>query len=182
MLAGRTIRVVVVEPHPSVRHGLRANLEAEPGFDVVGETAGGEQALGEIERLLPDVVLLDLGLVEREGGSAMIDAVLERSPGSRILVLSALEDERSIRAALAAARAVCGGEVARATGGPALSGREVEILRLVARGLSNREIAVTLVISEGTVKTHLRRIFVKLGVGDRTQAAIAALKQGAIRL
>lgn len=69
-----------------------------------------------------------------------------------------------------------------AASGPALSGREVEILRQVARGLSNPEIAAAFSISEGTVKTHLHRIFVKMGVGDRTQAAITALKQGTIRL
>jgi DNA-binding NarL/FixJ family response regulator len=194
---------VVVEPHSSVRGGIVANLASEPGVAVVGEASDLEGALAVLAALRPAVVLLDLGLVER-GGPGVIDALRERSPGSRILLLYALEGEPTIRRALAAGahaplpkdafreqliaaiRELGEGRPtfpeSRGGAGSDLSVREVEILRLVARGRSDREIAAALAIAEDAVAAHLRRILLEVGAPDRIEAAIAMLKRGALRL
>jgi DNA-binding NarL/FixJ family response regulator len=198
------LRVVVVVPLAALREGLRAILEAARGLDVVAEFRAIGPTLHELEALRPDVVLLDLEAVSSGGGPPVLADLIARVPQGRVVLLTALEDPSTIRAALGAGAheavpkdafaeqlvsAVRGSRAAelvrterRGRLGPPLSGREVEILRLVARGRSNREIASALDIAEGTVKSRLRRIFLKLDVAERSEAAIVALKQGFFRL
>jgi DNA-binding NarL/FixJ family response regulator len=193
------LRVLIVDPNPSVRDGLRAVLDGEPEIAVVGELAAIAPALAAAGRLEPDVVLVDLGLVEADG-SDPIRGLLDRSPGSRVVVLWALEDEATVgraRAAgahadvrkdafreelLAAVRRAAGVSPGERQDDVDLTGREAEILRLVARGRSDREIAAVLAISELAVRDDLRRLCRAMGVADRAEAAIVAVERGRLRL
>jgi DNA-binding NarL/FixJ family response regulator len=207
-----TLRLLVVDDHPVVRAGLVAMLGEEPDFDVVGEAANGNEAVGRAAELRPDVVLMDLRMPEMDGAEAT--ARLRERGGPPVLVLTTYDTDADIvraveagamgyllkdapRAALAeAVRAAARGEtvlappvVARlasrlrsAPSGPELTAREVEVLGCVARGLSNAEVGRELFIGEATVKTHLLRAFEKLGVTDRTAAVTAAYRLGVIKL
>ncbi|MBM2622045.1 response regulator transcription factor [Actinoplanes sp. LDG1-06] len=206
-----TLRLVVVDDHPVVRDGLRGMLGTQPDFEIVGEAAGGAEALTVVEAVRPDVVLTDLRLPEPSGG-ALIRLLLERVPEVRVLVLTThdtdadvlpaveagaigylLKDaprEELFRAVRAAARGetVLSPSVAavllsrvrppKAPPSRRLSAREIEILALVARGRTNREVASALHISEATVKTHLLHIYAKLEVPDRAAAVDAAHRRG----
>jgi two-component system NarL family response regulator len=203
------IRVVIVDDHPVVRHGVRALIEAEPDMEVVGECGDGEEAVASYERLRPDVTLMDLRLPGLSGPEA-IAAIRRSDPAARVVVLTSYDgDEDVYRAVQAGAsgyilkgtfgqglveaiRAVHGGatlvapEVAelltQRRGLPSLSSREIQILELVAKGLSNGEIGAVLSLAEGTIKTHLKRIFAKMDVTDRTEAALVAVQRGIIRI
>lgn len=207
-----TIRLLIADDHPVVRAGLRGMLGAEPDFDIVGEAADGAGAADLAERLRPDVVLMDLRMPRVDGVTATArirdrapgvrvlvlttydtDADILRAVeagATGYLLKDARREElfQAVRAAAAgetvlapavAARVI---ERMRAPRQEVLSGREIEILELVAAGRSNREIAGLLSISEATVKTHLLHIFSKLGVEDRTQAVTVALARGILRL
>jgi DNA-binding NarL/FixJ family response regulator len=206
------IRLVIADDHLVVRTGLRAMLDAEPEFQVVGEALGGAEAVELAGRLCPDVVLMDLRMAQVDGVAATA-LIRERHPNVHVLVLTTYDTDadivraieagatgyllkdttreelfRAVRAA-AAGTSVLAPTVAsrlmgrmRAPGQEALTAREIEILQLVARGRSNREIGAALFISEATVKTHLLHIFGKLAVQDRTQAVTVALDRGILRL
>ncbi len=205
------IRVLVVDDHPVVRHGLLAMLRYAPDLEVVGEAADGLTALRQIGETQPDVVLLDLRMPQLSGVEVMQQARAQGLAG-RFLVLTTFDTEEYLAPALAAGaqgyllkdappeevlrgiRAIAQGQaalesgvtarlLARVTAGPAsdeLSAREIEVLRLLARGASNKEIAARLDLSGNTIKTHLSRIFDKLGVRSRTEAATLALQRGLI--
>lgn len=202
-----TVRVLVVDDHPVVREGLRAMLQAEPDLDVVDEAGSGEDAVRLAAELRPDVVLMDLRMPGLDGvaateristaGTARVLIVTTYDTDSDIL--RAVEAgatgyllKDTPRAELAdAVRAAARGETVlappvaaklvtgvRGAGMDPLTRREVEVLGQVARGLSNPEIGRALMISEATVKTHLLRVFEKLGVGDRTAAVTRAISRG----
>lgn len=195
---GAPIRLVVVDDHPVVRDGLTGMFAAEPGVEVVGEAAGGPEALVVVAATDPDVVLMDLRMPGGDGVPA-IRELRRRSPTRpKVLVLTTYDTDRDIRSAveagadgyllkdarraelvravhdLAAGRTVLvPGALAALAGRDAestLSAREAEVLRLVADGLTNGAIASRLLISESTVKTHLLHVYAKLAVADRASA------------
>jgi DNA-binding NarL/FixJ family response regulator len=196
------IRVLIVDDHTVVRDGLRSILASDPEITVVGECASGEEAVLTAARLWPDVVLMDLRLRGIDGVAATRQIVAEGT--GKVLVLTTYDSDGDIVRAVEAGatgyllkdvsrqelvRAVAAasrGETvlaptvaARLTRGQnPLTPRETEILRSVAAGRSNPEIARTLFISESTVKTHVLRIFDKLGVRNRTSAVTAAIARG----
>ena len=207
-----TIRLLIVDDHPVVRAGLRALLGTQADLDVVGEAADGEAAVDEARRLRPDVVLMDLQMPGIDGVAATarlrategapqvvvlttydtdadIMRAIEAGALGYLLKDAPLDDlHRAIRAA-AAGQAVFDPSVAERVlhrvhqpAGRALTPREVEILDLVAEGLTNRQLAARLYLSEATVKTHLVHIFEKLGAGSRTGAVAAAVERGIIRM
>jgi DNA-binding NarL/FixJ family response regulator len=207
-----TIRILLVDDHPVVRAGLSGLLSSQHDFEVVGEASNGMEALGLLDKLKPDVVLMDLRMPQMDGVSA-IRQIRAKLSKVQVLVLTTFDtDSEIVRAVEAGAtgyllkdvpreelfravRLCARGEAvlsppiaARLLGrmrGPAeenLSMRELEVLSLVARGLSNKEIARKLKISEATVKTHLLHAFGKLGVDDRTAAVTVALERGILRL
>ena len=202
------IKVLVVDDHPVVRQGLRTFLDLQDDITVVGESADGESCVDDADRLRPDVILLDLRMPGADGVTALRG--LRGNPARVLVVTSYTEPSAvlpAVRAgaagyvykdvdppALAAAiRSVHAGhvllhpDVARllaegdARPGPAeLTARERDVLAEVARGRSNREIARALSLSEKTVKTHVSSILGKLGVQDRTQAALQAVRTGLV--
>ncbi len=213
-MADAPIRVFLADDHPVVRQGLRTFLESRDGIDVVGDAGDGEAAVAAVERLRPDVVLMDLVMPGLSGVDA-IARIREHSPETRVVVLTSFASDDQVIPAVqagaaayllkdveptgleAAIRLVHQGEAlldpqitARVmeevahpppTGDLAsLTPREREVLGLLARGLSNRELADTLVVSEKTVKTHVSNILMKLGVHDRTQAALLAVREGLV--
>ncbi len=206
------IRIVIADDHPVVRAGLRALLETQPDLEVVGEAADGAAAVSVCGRREPDVVLMDLRMPDVDGVEATrritarhpdtavlvlttydSDADILRAVeagAAGYLLKDAGRDELvdGIRQAAAGktvlAAAVAGRLVDRMRGPaqPALTRREIDVLELVARGHTNREVADRLSISEATVKTHLLHIYAKLAVDGRTAAVTAALERGIIRL
>ncbi|QUQ62851.1 response regulator [Kutzneria sp. CA-103260] len=202
------IKVLVVDDHPVVRQGLRTFLDLQDDITVVGEAADGQSCVDAADALRPDVVLLDLKMPGSGGVEALHGLRAAGNPARVLVITSFTDPVAvlpAVRAgaagyvykdvdppALAAAiRAVHAGhvllhpDVARllAAGeaqpsGVHLTGREREVLGELARGRSNREIAKSLVLSEKTVKTHVSAILSKLGVQDRTQAALHAVRTG----
>ena len=203
------IHVMVVDDHPIVRQGLIAALEDESDFQVVGAAGSAEEALALVERLRPEVILLDLELPGM-GGIEAIPRLLEASPGAGVLVFTAYDtDERILGAIRAGAtgyllkgaaaadiaraiRAVAGGGSAleprvaatlvtamRAPRGAGqLTRREREVLRLIAEGLTGKQIARALGISERTVTFHTTALLRKLGADTRAQAVALAAQRG----
>lgn len=204
---GGRIRVFFVDDHPVVREGLAAVISSQPDMEVAGEARDGKQALAEFERIRPEVTLVDLRL-PGISGVELIRAIRRLDPGARILVLSSYGGEDDIQRCLAAGaagyltkdalrtelleaiRVVHGGgrylpaELAARLSAhrPAaeLTPREREILFLVSKGLTNREIAEVLGIAEGTVRIHVSNLLAKLHVSDRTEAAVEAIQRGLI--
>ncbi|KAB8194638.1 response regulator [Nonomuraea phyllanthi] len=202
------ITVLLVDDHPVVRMGLRGMLEADPRITVAGEAGSGDEAVARARQLAPDVVLMDLRMPGGDGVSATARILAERPESRVIVLTTYENDQDIVRAveagaagyllkdtsvadlvsAVAAAHrgeTVLSPSVAtrlvgrmRAPAAETLSRRETEVLALVARGLTNAEIGRRLFISEATVKTHLLRIFGKLGVSDRTAAVTTALDRG----
>lgn len=212
----RKITILIVDDHEVVRQGLRAYLESQPDFLVVGEASSGEEAVKLAMELLPDVLLMDL-VMSGMGGVQATRKVKNLTPRTQIVVLTSYHQDEFIFPALQAGaisyvlkdvamddlvnaiRKAAEGEAVlhprvaervileingakRAIYNPFtdLTNREMEILRLIARGLSNTEIAETLFISENTVKGHVSNILSKLHLADRTQAAVFAWEQGLI--
>jgi DNA-binding NarL/FixJ family response regulator len=202
------IRILLVDDHPVVRHGLRGMLDAEPDLSVVGEAASGPDGVALAVESRPDIVLMDLRMPDGDGVTAT-EQILARVPGVRVMVLTTYESDRDILRAIEAGatgyllkdaspselaeavRAAARGETVlapsvastlvrqvRQPSPPSLSVREVEVLRLVAQGLTNAEIGRRLFISEATVKTHMLRAFNKLDVADRTAAVTTAMRHG----
>jgi DNA-binding NarL/FixJ family response regulator len=202
------IRVLVVDDHPVVRSGLAGMLDGEADLSVVGEAGDGEEALVRVAALAPDVVLMDLRMPRLDGVGATSRIVAEHPGSRVLVLTTYDTDDDIVRAVAAGAtgyllkdtprrqlvdavRAAARGETVlappvaarlvsrlRAPVAEALTPREVEVLRAVARGLSNAEIGRELFIGEATVKTHLLRAFAKLGVDDRTRAVTVAMERG----
>jgi DNA-binding NarL/FixJ family response regulator len=202
-----TVRVLIVDDHPVVREGLRTVLSAEPDIDVVGEAGTGDDAVRQAVALRPDVALMDLRLpgldgvdatarIVAAGAAAVLILTTYDSDGDIVRALAAgatgylLKDTprdelaRGVRAA-ARGETVLAPPVAarlvtrvREPAAPALTPREADVLRCIARGLSNPDTGRELFISEATVKSHVTRIFEKLGVNDRTAAVTVAMARG----
>lgn len=206
---GSTINVYIVDDHPVVRLGLRTMLDSEAKISVVGVSGTAREAIPEIQRLKPDVVLMDLRMPEMDGAEA-ITQLRRVEPSVRVLVLTNYEADHDISQALQAGalgyllkstpqeeivRAVemvsrsercvpprIAQRLVEAVGREALSQRELEVLTLVAKGMTNKEIAGKLFISDKTVRNHVANCLEKLDVGDRTEATTTALMRGLIRL
>ncbi|MER6951588.1 response regulator transcription factor [Nonomuraea sp. NPDC000554] len=206
------MRLFLVDDHPVVRAGLVALLSGEHDMEIVGEAAGGAEALRGITAREPDVVLMDLQLGDGIDGVEVTRRIRELPAPPQVLVLTTYESDADIMRAIDAGatgyllkacppdelfqgiRAAARGETVLSTKvatrmmkrmrdpGTALSAREVEILELLASGEGNREIARRLFITEATVKTHLVHIYSKLGVETRTAAVTAAVERRLIRL
>ncbi|MGH7980402.1 MAG: response regulator [Limisphaerales bacterium] len=203
------IRVMLVDDHPAFRKGMAALIESEPDLRVVAETGDGGAAL-EVYRLSrPDIVLMDLRLPGMGGVEAII-AVRKEFPDARVIVLTTFDTDEDIFRAIqsgaksyllkdtpedelsATIRAVhagnysLSGKVAERLAARQqradLSQRETEVLSLLVKGRSNKEISANLFVSEDTVKAHLKTLFAKLNVKDRTDAAISAVRHGIVHL
>jgi DNA-binding NarL/FixJ family response regulator len=200
---------MVADDHNIVRQGLVALLKTVPGFQVVAEAADGKEAVESFERYRPDVTLMDLRMPVM-GGVEAVTEIRRKNPGARIIVLTTFDgDEDIYRAIQAGAKAyllkgmfgeelieailavhsgksripaVIAERLADRMAGPGLTGRELEVLKAIVAGRSNKEIGAELFISEATVKTHINSILSKLGVSDRTQAATTALQRGIVHL
>jgi len=211
-MTNAAIRILLVDDHPVVRAGLSGLLSSQPDFRVVGEASNGLEALSLLEQIGADVVLMDLHMPQMDGVAAIrqirarfagvqvlvlttydTDTEIVRAveAGATGYLLKDVPREELFRAVRLCAKgeAVLSPPVAaRLLGrmrGPTeeiLSVRELEVLALVAKGFSNKEIARELKISEATVKTHLLHTFDKLGVDDRTAAVTVALERGILRL
>lgn len=221
------IAIVVVDDHPLFRQGVIDALSLEKEFKVVGEASNGDEALQTIQKLRPDVAILDVNLPGINGHQVTRQVVSEKLP-TRIVLVTAYDDqEQVIHAMRTGAAAYCAKDVrpdvlaqvirdvyngkyvigelvfdstslaewldarlegsSRSYSDPGepfypLSGREMEVLSYVTRGMSNKEIATMLGISHQTVKNHVTSILRKLNVEDRTQAAVYALRRGWVRL
>ena len=205
----KAIRTMVVDDHPAFRIGLTSLIASQPDMLVAAETGNGREAVELFRLARPDVVLMDLRLPGYSGVSAITDLHRE-FPQCRTLVITTYDcDEDIYRACQAGAQACLLkdssaeeiiGAIRKVYQGekclPAalvarlqerrrreeLTSREMDVLRCLARGRNNREIATALFISEDTVKTHLKNVFGKLGVEDRTGAVLAAARQGIVYL
>jgi DNA-binding NarL/FixJ family response regulator len=201
------IRILVVEDHHVVRQGLVALVKTVPDMTVVAEASDGKQAVELFRQHQPDVTIMDLRLPALSGVDA-IKTIRQEFSSARIIVLTTFDGDEDIYRALQAGargyllkdmfgeelmdaiRTVHAGKtrippavaqrLAERMGGPSLTGRELEVLKLIASGNSNKEIGKHLTISEATVKTHINSILSKLAVNDRTQAATTALQRGII--
>lgn len=203
--------VLVVDDQRLIREGIASLLGLQPGIEVVGTAADGQEAVEQAVALAPDVVLMDVRMPEVDGIEA-VALLRRRAPACRVVMLTTFDDEdyvvRSLRAGaagyllkdlpsqeLAAAVKLASAGVAQFDPAAAarlaavldrsgqrepLTVREVEVLRLVAAGATNREIAERLYLSEGTVKNHISRILGRLGLRDRTQAALYAQSHGLV--
>jgi DNA-binding NarL/FixJ family response regulator len=206
------IEILIVDDHPVVREGLVGMLAGEPDFVVVGEAADGKTAVALDARHEPDVILMDLRMPGMDGVEAIEAILEKRPSAHILVLTTYDSDADILRAVEAGAtgyllkdapredlfraiRAAAQGESAlapavaarlmsrmRAPAEEKLTPREIEVLQLVARGNSNREVGQTLHISAATVKTHLIHVFDKLGVSDRTAAVTVALERGIFTL
>lgn len=200
-----TFGILVVDDHPVMRDGLRAVIEQEPDMEVVGEAADGREAIEQFQRLLPDVMLIDLQMPDVDGLQA-ITTIRSEFPDATIIVLTtfpgdarvvraftlgatsyllktARRDEiiKAVRGALSGRHTVApevAQEIASHTGQERLTEREIGVLKLVAEGRSNRDIADALCISEDTVKARMKSIMGKLSAEDRTHAVMIAIRRG----
>jgi two-component system NarL family response regulator len=209
MNAPKAIRVLIADDHPIVREGLAALINRAPDMKVIAEVGNGREALEQFLCCRPDITLVDLRMPEMDGVDAIL-AIREQAPEARVIVLTTYDGEEDIYRGLRAGakayllkdarreelmeciRAVHAGrmwippsvaaKLASRVGDCDLTSRELEVLRLVVVGKSNKEIGVSLRISEGTVKIHVNHIFEKLKVSGRTEATTVALKRGIVRL
>ena len=199
------IRVAIIDDHVVVRAGLRYLIEAEKDFEFAGEFGGGVGAADFVRDTKPDVTLLDVRMPDRGGIDALKD-ILAAVPGARVVMLTTSDVEEDVFRAVeegalgyvmkespietiaAAVRSAMAGDVFMTDevrriyetrkGAKGLSPRETEVLKLVAHGCANREVAERLGISENSVKMHMKRAFYKLGATDRTEAVSLAAKRG----
>ena len=203
------IRIIVADDHPMVREGLCAILSRREAITVIAQASTGREAV-DLHRLhLPDVILMDLSMPQMNGIQAT-RVILSENPNARVIIFSASDGEDSVYEVMqAGARAyllkessatvllntihvVAAGQTYLPTElaaklacrlqMPNLTGRELEVLKYIVTGKSNREIGSTLFISEGTVKSHVNRILDKMKAKDRTQAAMLAVRRGLVHL
>ncbi len=205
MVATKPIRIMIADDHPILRDGVAVLLESQPDMLLVGEASDGADAVRRYAALRPDVTLMDLQMPGM-GGVAAIRAIREAYPRARILVLTTYDGDAQAAEALRAGaagfllkttlrrelldtiRAIHAGrrhvpaaiaqQIALHAGDESLSAREQAVLALVAEGLANKEVAWELGVAEDTIKTHLKNIFAKLGVSDRTLAVTTAMRRG----
>jgi two-component system, NarL family, response regulator len=203
------IRVLIADDHPVVRQGLAAMIEREPDMVAIAQAGDGRSAVEMFREYHPDVTLMDLRM-PKMGGVGAIDAICSEFDDAKIIVLTTFDGDediyRGLRAGamgyllkdaepdelLTAIRTVAnnqkylqstvGAKLAERMSYAELSDREMQVLRLMALGKSNQDISSTLRISESTVKFHINNILSKLGVSDRTQAVLVALKRGIVNL
>ena len=206
------VRVIIVDDHPVVRDGLRGMLAGDDDVVVVGEAGNGDEAVATVARLEPDVVLMDLRMPGSDGVDAtkrittahpgvrvlvlttydseadVLRAVEAGASGYLLKDAPAPELRRAVRSTAAGETVLTPAVAAhlvrqsRAPTVEALTARELEVLQLVARGATNRDVGRALHVSEATVKSHLLHAFTKLGVNDRTAAVTTALERGLIML
>jgi DNA-binding NarL/FixJ family response regulator len=201
----RAIRVLTVDDHQLLREGIAAVLEGQPDMVLIGQASNGREAIESFRQHRPDVTLMDLRMPDMSGIEA-ITAIRAEFPNARIIVLTTYAGDVQAAGALKAGasgyllknlvrkelletiRVVHAGkrrvppeiatEIAEHVADDALTEREIEVLRRVAAGKSNKVIAAELDISEGTVKTHMKSILPKLDASDRTHAVMIAIKRG----
>ena len=205
----KTIRILTADDHALLRHGIAALVEIEPDMELVAQASTGREAIEQFRRHRPDVTLMDLQMPDISGIEAII-AIRSEFPDARIVVLTTYAgDVQVVRALKAGARgymlkgdvhtdlletirAVHAGhkrvppevaaELAMHTSEDQLTARELEILKLIAKGNANKEIAAQLSVREDTVKSHVGNILEKLGANDRTHAVTIGIKRGIIEL
>jgi DNA-binding NarL/FixJ family response regulator len=205
----REIRILAVDDHALLRKGIAALIGAEPDMKLVAEASNGQEAIAEFKKHRPDVTLMDLQMPGMSGIECII-AIRSDFPNARIVVLTTYPGDVQVLRALKAGargyllkgqvnrdlpeviRAVHSGQkrippeiaiaLAEHTAEDELSSREIEVLRLIAAGNANKEVASQLCIAEETVKSHVTNILAKLHANDRTHAVTTALKRGIIKL
>lgn len=208
-MAAQVIRLLIVDDHPAFRAGLVALLADQPDLRVVAQCGDGREAVRLYREVKPDVALMDLRLPGLSGVEAIL-AIRQENPEARVIVVTTFDSDEDIYRAIQSGaksylmkdmskaeivgmiRAVDAGKerlpsaiadrLAERRRRPELTLREVEVLQLLVKGRSNKEIASDLSIAEDTVKSHLKTLFTKLGVQDRTAAAINAIQHGIVRL
>jgi two-component system NarL family response regulator len=208
-LSSPSIRILIVDDHPIVRNGLVLMVKYESGMETVAEASSGAEAIAQFHQHQPDVTLMDLRLGDMNGVD-VIATIRQRFPDARIIILTTYDTDEDIYRGLQtgakgyilkdapldellkAIRTVhagrqyippeVGAKLAERLSRPQLSDREREVLQLIAQGKSNQDVADSLHIAENTVKYHVNNILSKLGVGDRTQAVLLALKRGIANL
>jgi DNA-binding NarL/FixJ family response regulator len=206
-LESRPIRILVVDDHPLLRDGIAALVGGQPDMEIVAQAANGREGVEQFRRHAPDITLMDLQMPKTSGLDAII-AIRESAPEARIIVLTTYSgDVQAVRAIKAGARAYLlknslhedllttirsvyagnkamspsvAAEVAEHSAEDALTEREIIVLRLIAAGHANKEIAARLSASEETIKSRVKNILSKLHANDRTHAATIALKRGII--
>jgi len=203
------IQIMLVDDHPAFRKGMAALIESEPDMKIVAEAADGREAVEVYRQKQPDVVLMDLRLPVMGGVEATL-AIRSEFPAARVIVLTTFDTDEDIFRAIqsgaksyllkdtpaeelaGAIRAVQAGKetlpshvaerLAARRQRPELSQREMDVLQLLIKGRSNKEIGSALFLCEDTVKAHFKTLFAKLGVQDRTEAAISAIRHGIVHL
>jgi DNA-binding NarL/FixJ family response regulator len=206
---GKRIRVLIVDDHPLLREGVIAVLEDQPEIEVVAEASNGREAVDAYDAHRPDVTLMDLQMPEMSGIDAIAE-IRSRFPNARIVVLTTYKGDVSALRALKAGAvgyllksqlrtelvetigtvhaggrrvpAEVAADLAAHIGDDSLSEREIQVLRLVAQGNSNKRVALTLGVTEETVKAHMKSIISKLNANDRTHAVTIAFRRGILEL
>ena len=204
-----SIRILIVDDHPLLLEGISLVVDHEADMQLVGSAATGREAVEMYEKLRPGLVLMDLRLPDMSGIDAMV-AIRAKSPTAKVVILTTFEGDAEVNRALTAGaagyllktmprkqivesmRAIHAGRrridpgvaanLAEHMGQEVLSQREVEILKQVAEGSRNKEIAAQLALSEETIKSHMKNILEKLGAADRTQAVSIAVRRGIMQL
>jgi two-component system NarL family response regulator len=209
MSQSTTIRVLIVDDHSIIRKGLAIIINRDPEMTAIAQAEDGQQAIDRFREYQPDVTLMDLRMPQ-VGGVEAITAICAEFKSARIIVLTTYDGDEDIYRGLQAGaqgyllkdakpnellnaiRTIhrgqqyippeVGAKLVQRMSNPELSERELEVLRLMALGMSNLDIATALSIGESTVKSHVNRVLSKLGVTDRTQAVIVALRRGIVSL
>ncbi|PZU91501.1 MAG: DNA-binding response regulator [Pseudanabaena sp.] len=209
MSQSTNIRIMIADDHAIVRQGLATIVDRDPEMTVIAQAEDGQQAIALFREHQPDITLMDLRMPQMDGVEA-ITAICAEFKQARIMVLTTYDGDEDIYRGLQSGAAgyllkdakpnellnairtihsgqkyvplEVGAKLVQRMSNPELSARELDVLRLMAQGMSNLEIGTVLNISESTVKSHVNRILSKLGVSDRTQAVIIAIKRGIVSL